>query len=574
MKNASDNISTFLLVLRRLRGTLIALVLIYAISVLGLTLAPGPLGEDGLPTRLSFFHAFYFISYTATTIGFGEIPYAFTDQQRLWVLFCIYMSVVGWAMFIGKLLRLSQDNGLQHAIRASRFARAVRKLHEPFYIVCGYGETGRLICRALDSLGYRVVVIEIDPEQLADIELQSFRADMPYLASDAANPKVLQLAGLQHKQCRGLITLTNNDSCNLAVSITGRLLAPALPVLARAEHESTSDNMASFDTQHIINPFERFASYLTLSMHSPAAYQLLVWLTGLPGSQVLRQRTPPRGRWVLCGYGRFGIELAERIAQHGMPVSVIDLNPPPTDAVPGIEWIQADATGAEGLRRAGVPDAVGVIAATADDVNNLSIVVTARQLNEDVFVIARQNSSVNTALFTSLAADITMLPSEVIAHECLAILTTPMLAPFLQTLQSAENEWCDTLLHRLTGRFGWEAPVVWSVRISALECPALHPAVLRGASVSVGDLLRDPSDRSDTLMCEVLQIKRSNGRLLLLPEPDTTLDLGDELLLVGRHRARMRLNLTLSYMHTLQYVLTGRDAPGGWVWEWLTRRKG
>jgi hypothetical protein len=67
--------STIFLVLRRLRTPLLVLITIFAISVLGLTLMPGPLDPNGgqLP-RMSFFHAVYFISYTATTIGFGEIP--------------------------------------------------------------------------------------------------------------------------------------------------------------------------------------------------------------------------------------------------------------------------------------------------------------------------------------------------------------------------------------------------------------------------------------------------------------------------------------------------------------------
>jgi len=46
---------------------------------------------------MTLFQAFYFTSYTASTIGFGEIPYAFTDRQRLWVTVIIYASVIGWA---------------------------------------------------------------------------------------------------------------------------------------------------------------------------------------------------------------------------------------------------------------------------------------------------------------------------------------------------------------------------------------------------------------------------------------------------------------------------------------------
>ena len=48
-------------------------------AVLGLTLIPGR-DPAGQPYRMSFFDAFYVMSYTASTIDFGEIPYAFTSS--------------------------------------------------------------------------------------------------------------------------------------------------------------------------------------------------------------------------------------------------------------------------------------------------------------------------------------------------------------------------------------------------------------------------------------------------------------------------------------------------------------
>ena len=60
--------STIVLILRRMRAPLIV---IFSVSVLGLTLVPGVDG-NGEPWRMSFFDALYFMSYTATTIGFGE----------------------------------------------------------------------------------------------------------------------------------------------------------------------------------------------------------------------------------------------------------------------------------------------------------------------------------------------------------------------------------------------------------------------------------------------------------------------------------------------------------------------
>jgi Trk K+ transport system NAD-binding subunit len=345
-------------------------------------------------------------------------------------------------------------------------------------------------------------------------------------------------------------------------------------VLARAERAETANNMASFNTPHIINPFDKFCGYLGLAMHTPAAYQLLRWLTGLPGTVVQPHRAPPHGRWILLGYGRFGQSLAATIAQEGLPVSVIDRHPAPPHAMPAsVNWVQGDGTGDEALQRAGVTAAVGIIAATSDDVNNLSAACTARQLNPGLFVIVRQNNMTNGPLFESFQADLTMLPSEIIAHECLALLTTPMLAPFLREMRQRERDWCDALLHRLTSQLGWEAPEVWSLRISAQQAPALHLRLHREQPVRLGELLRDHADRGEALRCEVLQLDRDGQPSRLLPPPDLLLQQGDELLLAGRHRARARLELTLRNAHALDYVLTGRESAGGWLWGRLARRQ-
>ena len=215
--------SAILLILRRMRAPLIVLITLYAVSVLGLTLLPG-VDADGRPWHMSFFHAFYVISYTATTIGFGEIPYPFSDAQRMWVTFSIYLSVIGWAYAIGTLLALVQNRAFQNAIAMQRFGRAVRRVREPFYLVCGYGETGQLLCRAFDHLNRRFVVLDIDPARIEDLELQDLRIDAPGITADARHPDNLLLAGLTSRHCIGVIALTSDDEANLVVAAATRLL--------------------------------------------------------------------------------------------------------------------------------------------------------------------------------------------------------------------------------------------------------------------------------------------------------------------------------------------------------------
>ncbi|MCB1889238.1 MAG: NAD-binding protein [Rhodocyclaceae bacterium] len=558
------------LVLRRMRAPLAALITIFAISVLGLTIVPG-VDANGEPARMSFFHAFYFISYTATTIGFGEVPTTFTEAQRMWVIVCIYLSVLGWAYAIGSLFALLQNKTFQNALRTERFAGEVRRLSEPFYLLCGYGETGRLVTRALDHMGMRVVAIEIEPRKAAELDLHGLFADVPALVADAGQPDVLRLAGLEKPECLGVMALTNNDETNLAIAIATRLLAPKLPALCRCQSVEVAANMASFGTRHIINPFEKFGEYLALALHSPSAFHLLEWLTGITGNEVKPHRDPPRGTWVLCGYGDFGRLLARALDEEGMTVTLIDREPPPDGT--RYRWVRGDGTGAPALLEADIKSACGVVACTGNDVNNLSICVTARELNPDLFVVVRQNHFSNNPLFQAFDSDAPVVPSRIIAHECLAILTTPLLAPFLDHLKASREDWASRLLQRLTGRFGWRVPPVWSVRINAREAPALFALLMpAGPEVTLDALMRDHAKRELSLDCEALYISRDDGSSTLLPSPDYAIRPGDELLLVGTRQARNHLALTLENPNTLDYVLTGNDMPGGWIWQRLSRR--
>ena len=95
------------LILRRMRPPLLTLLIVYAIAVFGLTLIPGR-DPDGNVWYMSIFHAFYFISYTGTTIGFGEMPHAFSDAQRMWVSLSLYAAVISWIYAFGTILALVQ----------------------------------------------------------------------------------------------------------------------------------------------------------------------------------------------------------------------------------------------------------------------------------------------------------------------------------------------------------------------------------------------------------------------------------------------------------------------------------
>lgn len=211
--------------LRRLRRPLIVLILVYAVAVLGFTLVPG-IDPVGRPWRMSFLHAFYFVSFLGTTIGLGEIPHPFTDAQRLWATASIYATVVAWLYAIGALFSVLQDPMFRRIVREGTFERTVRRMREPFYLLCGYDDTGHRVARELTEDAIGVVIIDLDATRVEQVDVEDLRTAAPALTGDASDPKVLVLAGLQHPQCTGVLALTGSDQINTKIALTARMLSP------------------------------------------------------------------------------------------------------------------------------------------------------------------------------------------------------------------------------------------------------------------------------------------------------------------------------------------------------------
>jgi len=552
------------LILRRLRRPLIVIILSFAIAVVGLTLMPG-VDDKGNPWRMSVFQAFYVISYTATTIGFGEIPYPYSQAQRLWMTLSIYLTVIPWFYALGKIITLLQDTALRHAMTTERFAKSVRLIQEPFYILCSYGESASVLAKALDDKGMRVVVVESLQERLNELELSDTRNVIPSLCADAKLPDTLVHAGVHHPLCSGVVTLTDNDQVNLAVAVAVKLMNPDLPVLARAEREDIAANMASFGTDHIINPYVLFGEQLAVRVHAIGTYILHEWLTDVPGDTLPPPECPPMGRWIVCGYGRFGKSVVKNLEREHMTTTIVEAAPELTGCENCIVGSGAEA---KTLIEAGVHDAVGIIAGTDNDINNLSIVMTAYELNPKLFVIVRKNKRHNNALFKKFDANITMQPHDIIAHECLAHMISPLLAQFLALARNQSNAWANALVSHLVSVVGETVPETWAVTINSKNAPAVAAFIQQNHGVTLLNLTQDPANRQNYLPAVPLMLLRNNEPWLL-PAGSAFLNEGDQILFCGKPMAKSTQLRLLNSHKDLTYVVDGVEVPDSLVWRWL-----
>jgi Trk K+ transport system NAD-binding subunit len=557
------------LLLRRMRAPLIVVILAYAVSILGLVLIPG-IDDQGNPWRMDFFHAFYFISFTGSTIGFGEIPYPFTDAQRLWTTITMYTTVLSWLYAIGALLALIQDRAFRSLVDYAGFTRSVRGIKEPFYVVCGLGDAGRLVVRELAARGIRTVVVEQNEGKLHALQLEDLPVYVPGLCADASTAASLTTAGLKSPYCAGTIAITDSDHINLTIAITSKLLAPKLRVICRAETHDSQANMASFGTDSIINPYDTFAERFAMMFQSPSMYLVYEWLTSIRDAPLKDFVEPPKGKWVLCGFGRFGKAVQKSLSFEGIRTVIIESDFAGTQAPEGT--IEGRGTEAITLYEADIDTSVGVIAGTDDDSNNLSIIITALAINKGLFTVARQNRSRNDAIFEAANIDLVVQPGTITGRRIVNQITTPLLTDFLRIARKQKDGWANVLVSRVVGVLTDRPPETWTLVVGHSQTPAIIEATNKGCPISLGMLCTDPRDLADTLPCVPLLLKRQHDDFPV-PANDTFLQPGDQLLFCGRKGAETHMRWTVNDFNTLNYVCTGIDRPSGMLWRWLSGRE-
>lgn len=538
------------LIMRRMRAPLIFVITTFSFCTAGMMFMPGVDGQ-GNPHRLNVFDAFYQMTITLTTVGFTEAPYPFSYPQRMWMSMSIFLLVISWAYAIGVFLALVQSPAFQAAVAAQQFRRQVRRLVEPFVILAGYGDAGRIVGAELDEHYRRFVVIDQSEDSVQSVIAEQLSFDVPAVQGDCAATEVLGMAGLGHRNCEGVLALTDDDDTNLAVVMATSLLRPDLPVLGRCAQQRTRTRMEHFAPASAINADDRFGEYLALSIRQPVSHQLLRWLMDNDQEQLLPVRHDLAGRrWLICAEGEFGEAVVTDLAGIGIAVELID----PADDEP-------DVSGS-----------VAFVAGTANDTVNIAMAEHARHANPDVYLVVRQQTNAKKALLATLQIDSVYVATDLIAREVLARILTPVFWSFIDYALTRDDAWAAEVRDHLVRRCGQRTPERDVITVSAEHAPAVAEWLQRGETLTVGDLMRQPDDRNTTLPLAAVVLIR-DGEPRFIPDENTALALDDQVLLLGKPSGLSRVREVLHYSSTVEYVATGRDVPLTWVWSKLTARR-
>lgn len=537
------------MILRKMRRPLLVLLSAMAIAVTGLSLMPGIPQPDGSSGQLSLFDAFYVFSYTATTIGFGEVPHEFSIQQRWWVIGSIYMSVIGWAYTIARLMSLLQDSAFNSALAAQSVSRTISHLHEPFTVIVGYGFIGRTVAKTLDQLERRIVVLDNQPSSIERLATDMLTQEVPGVSGDARNPGILGLAGLGSPECEAVLAMTGDEEVNLQIVMTCSLLRPNLPVIARASTRRIAEAMAHFSPTAVINPYREYGKFLILSLKRPYTHRLITWLMSGPGVELPALINYPQIKnWMVVADGAFGDHISEDLEAAGYEVRRAK---PTEDPV----FAKVDA----------------VIAGAESDTTNLALAAHLRHEHPNIVIVVRQQSHSRLPLLSAFCPDSVFFPPRIVSQRAVATLITPHLWGFIASLMQADDGYAKNLTERLVARIGTAAPRPMRLKIGSAQTPSVARWLVH-RSLNLAALLRSPQNWTEPIAAFPLLVVRS-GETISFPDDDFLLHLDDEVILVGTREAFIEQNECLYDDSTLYYTATGHDIPTSRAWRRLTNRR-
>ncbi len=122
---------------------------------------------------------------------------------------------------------------------------------------------------------------------------------------------------------------------------------------------------------------------------------------------------------IICGYGIVGQGVAEVLDEHKQPFVVIDISDNLANKMKelGYDFIQGDATLSRVLRQANIENAKVVVFSIDNDAKNLFGVLTARDLNKNIFIVTRANDDFVKEKLDEAGANYIVMPHKTASKE-------------------------------------------------------------------------------------------------------------------------------------------------------------
>ncbi len=203
--------------------------------------------------------------------------------------------------------------------------------------------------------------------------------------------------------------------------------------------------------------------------------------------------------FIICGFGRVGRQVARDLRQAGVRHVTIDSEPAHRETAEsmGVRFIESYAADDEVLIGAGIERARAVIACVDSDADNIFIALTARELRPDILIVARASAEDSEKKLLRAGADRVISPYKTSGAEMARVALHPQVGGAVQ---------------------------VADYRMEEIDVPAS----CEGVGKTVGAV------RGESV---IVAVRRTDGRLEPQPSPESVIEAGDMLVVIGAPEA-------------------------------------
>ncbi|MCP4291295.1 MAG: potassium channel protein [bacterium] len=224
-----------------------------------------------------------------------------------------------------------------------------------------------------------------------------------------------------------------------------------------------------------------------------------------------------KNHYMVCGHGRMGNILCEELQREGVDFVVIEQDPDKAQKLieKGYLVVKGNATEDHVLETAGVRRAKGLVAVVSNNVNNLYITLSAREMsrqeNPYLYILSRATDQSASEKITRAGANRVISPYAIGGMRIVQALLRPTVYDFVEV----------------------------ATQSSGLEL--MFEEFIVGMDSILNEIaIKDSNIRSDFDVI-VIGIKKPNGQMIFNPGPNVTIHTGDELIVLGDRDQLKRL---------------------------------
>ena len=231
--------------------------------------------------------------------------------------------------------------------------------------------------------------------------------------------------------------------------------------------------------------------------------------------RIMKNIAKLRNHVIVCGCGRTGRQVLIELEQSELDVVVVEVDPDRVRSIrgrhPRARVIEGDAAKDDTLESAGVRHARGLITCLSEDADNLFVCLSAKVLNADLTVIARADDPETTAKMYRAGANHVVSPNISGGVTMAAMLVRPSATTLLEIGNRLQE---------------------LNLRTDQVALSARSPAV--------GKAL-DATHIRESIVVVALLRGADQKQITFNPKGSTTLEVGDELVVMGTPRQLQQL---------------------------------